>query len=300
MIHRYKAFNSTVDSALHFPELRECIKNDAPADVQITYGEIPVNGLDFSLKSSPFFQANQYSFWMNIPKVARFLVKDGQHIIIDPCSNAEETTLRIFTLESCFKALLSQQNYLVLEGSAIQMGAFAVLFLAPSGFGKSTLASMFLKRGYSVLTDEICAIDQNLCLHPSFPVINLWANIAEQVEIDSTSLKTMRSTVKKYRLDLHREAELAPLPIKLIYTLNYHKNDSLVLSDISANPRLNPLINGSITPPGLFQSTKALADSVPTVNLTLPRWDYGMNQLGYLLTPLLDTIERDVKTRILA
>jgi hypothetical protein len=296
LMHRFQAFNRTFDSDLYFPELAGCAKTGAPADVQIAYGKIAADGINAPLKSGPFFQMNQRNFWMNIPKVARFLVADGERILIDPDSHVNEERLRVFILESCFKALLSQQNILVLEGSAIQIGPDAVLFLAPSGFGKSTLASMFLKRGYRVLTDEICAINQTLHLLPSYPAINLWANIAKQVGIDSTSLKPINPTVEKYRLELNKNGDSKPLPIKLIYMLDYHKKNELLLTEIAAESWINRVANCVFAQTDK-DSLYALAQSVQRVTLTLPRWDFGMNQLGFLLAPLLDTIERDALQR---
>lgn len=292
-MYRFQAFNRQISSPLYFPELLTSDQLTQPTDIQITFGNVSQNGIEEPLKSGVFFQTNKKYFWLHVPKIATFLVSDGKHILIDPDKNVDESSLRIFILESCFKALLSQQKFIILEGCAIKIGEHAVLFVMPPSFGKSTFCSFFLKKGYSILSDEICAICDDLHLHPSYPSIHLWLNIAQQLNIDASSLKPTRSLVKKYRLNIDKKFHGNTLPIKLIYAVNYHKEKTLLLNKMGNIEKL-------FLPPHIIQQSNLnqLAHHIPMINLTLPRWDYSMNQLGYLLEKVFDSIQKDIMNRI--
>lgn len=306
MIYQYKAFNQTIISALSFPELLVDIEANTTNAIQVSIGEVSKKGLINPIKSGAFFQTDQQHYWLHVPQIARFLVSNGQHIVVDPYPQVDEASLRVIILESCFKAILCQQNLAVLEGCAVKIGEYAVLFVMPTGFGKSTLSSLFLKKGYCLLSEEICAIRQDGQLLPSYPAINLWSNISKQLDIAMSTLKTIRPSVEKYRLTVdnnHFHAE--PLAIQLIYTVNYHKSDTLVIADIVSDAKLTLLKSGAFTPSFLVENELVIHDTLsglshytPFINLTCPRWNYTMNQLGDLLSGEFNAIETDILQRV--
>jgi len=302
-MHHSQAFNLAILSKFPFPELISHIP--VTPDVRINYGSLPARGLNTVLKQGAFFQLNDKEMWLNIPKIARFLIVDGKEIIIDRCEDIDEATLRKFILDSCFKALLSQKYLFAVQGSVIKIGSYAVSFIAPSGFGKSTLSSLFLKKGYSILSDEICAIDDDLNVLPSYPEISLWATVAQQLGIDVSTLKKIRPNLDKYAINIREQFHATPLPIKIIYHLNYQKNNTLKVSPLSEKEKIEFLQNQLFNCPyvslskhkEIVEKSQAIAHQVEVIHLECPRWDFSMNEMGHLLSSVFDEIEVDLLSR---
>ena len=296
----FKAFDWNISSEIDFPELLPCTDSTSATDVQIIFGEVASTGLVDIIQSGVFFQANENHFWLNIPNIARFLVSFGNVIVVDSNSNINDTDLRAFILDVCFKALLIQQNRIVWEGCAVKVGSNAVLFVMPSGYGKSTLASLFLEKGYQILTDEICAIRHDGYLIPSHPNIHVWLNIANQLKISLTSQACIREPIDKYRLPLSSKFYAEPLPIKLIYILDYHKKNSFLVSELSTKEKISELSSKLFIPPYALkeQNQDQLVYDIPMIKLVSPRWEHSFNQLGLLLSQEFEKIENDILKRV--
>lgn len=268
-MYHYEAFQRAITSELFFPELLQATESSEA--ISIRYGAVSTKGIEKPIKKMPFFQSNAQYCWVTVPAVARFLISEGKRIVIDPDPKADEASVRIFVLETCFRALLQQQGLSVFEGCAIKKNDAAVLFLMPPSFGKSTFSTLFFRQGYTVLTDDICAVDQNHHLYPSYPAIYPWLRICQQLKIASDLLIP---TINKQRIVLNNQFDKNALPIKLIYQVDYHKEDRLILRETSAS------------------------EGVMTMQLTLPRWHYSMNELGLLLAENFIAIEEDLLKRI--
>ena len=89
------------------------------------------------------YQSAPRQFLLKISRVARYLVSDGNEIIVDPEPDADLSAIRLFLFGSAFGALLHQRGILPLHGSAIVTSRGAVVFAGVSGSGKSALACAF-------------------------------------------------------------------------------------------------------------------------------------------------------------
>ena len=238
----YQAFQLIIQSALEFPELFPLSEERSlNTDVIIQYGEVSETGLESPIKKGLFFQAKQAVFWLHIPKIARFLVTNGHEITIDPFPGVDEDSIRVFLLGSCFGALLMQRGLYLLHGNAIQIGQHAISFTGKSGAGKSTLSGAFFKRGYSILADDVCAINAQGDVIPSFPQIKLWADAAAKLTIDTSALRKIRPNIEKYAVPLGDHFQQQPLPLKIIYILNPHNKDEIVIQRLSGVEKFKPL-----------------------------------------------------------
>lgn len=275
-MYYFEAYKRSIASELYFPELLPTASLATADQIQIKFGHVSNAGLDSAIQSTPFFQVSENAYWLSVPHIGRFLVSNGCNIVIDPHAKTDEASLRIFILENCFEALLRQTQMTVLGGAAIKTRDRAVLFLMPAGFGKSTLSTIFWQHDYQILSSHHCVIDKALQLYPSYPAIHLWFRIADQLRIDKALFKPVRSGVEKYQLPIDNYFSSMPVPIQFIYTVDYHKSDTILFD--TANY--------------LFEKT------IPVIRLTLPRWDYTMNQLGSLLTAVFPHIESDMLKRM--
>jgi hypothetical protein len=237
MNHRhYTAYGLTIDSTLHLPEL---VPLDAPSnsasDIQIRYGDVPIE-LDQPDAEGVLYQAKPNQFLLRIGKIARYLVTNGREITIDRVPEVQESEIRVFLLGSVLAALLHQRGLLVLHGSAIETPAGAVLFVGPSGIGKSTLAAAFHQRGYSVLADDVCAVgfdEQGIpLLHPAFPQLKLWANTLDKLGQNTETLQKVRPELEKYALPLHEAFKQTALRVYAVYHLAQHNKPDFLFEQL--------------------------------------------------------------------
>jgi hypothetical protein len=145
---------------------------------------------------------------LRVPAVARYLVANGQDIWIEPAPDSVEADVRLFLLGSAFGALLPQRHILPLHASAIQTTRGAVLFVGPSGHGKSTLLAALLQRGYAMLADDVTGITLDAAggaiASPAFPCLRLRADAAAKLQHSYEGLRHVRAPLDKYQLPVTR------------------------------------------------------------------------------------------------
>ena len=245
-MYKYYAFNLNILSELPFPELVE--KTDFTTlipDVKISIGEVSPQGLERAQLTRLFYQANENELWLHVPNVARFHICNGQQITIHPLPDSQIESIRLFLLGSCIGALLMQRNLFLLHANAIKVGQHCISFSGQSGAGKSTLCGAFYQRGYSVLADDVCAINDKGEVIPSFPQIKLWHDSAKHLKIETTSLRKIRPHLEKFALPLGKHFHENALPLKIIYLLNTHNQSDFCFETIHGMQKLNPLKNNS-------------------------------------------------------
>jgi len=297
-MYNFRIFDFVLSSELYFPELLTSLSKNKDFDIKIKYASISITGLERPEKKGAFFQKNTHSIWLYIDKIARFLISNGNEIIIEPIGSVDEETLRVFTLTCCFKYLLLQRNLLTLQGSVIQIGENAVSFVAPSGFGKSVLCALFLNKHYKILSDEICSLDNNSNVLSSYPEITLWKRMAEQLNIDISSLKTVRPGLEKFIIPLGNSFQNKSRPLKLIYILDYHKKNQLNMRVLSDDEKTKILKQHFLMPNLFNRYHEKIIQNIEIVKLLCPRWKYGGHELGSLLSSEFNAIEQDLIRRL--
>jgi hypothetical protein len=299
-MHHYRAFNLTISSQLNLPEL--CAlphQPELPPDVRIQWGAVAAVGLDSPLVTDLEFQANEKSLWLNIPKVARYLISDGNQITIEPYAQSDEDSIRLFLLGSSMGALLMQRNVFLLHANAIKIGNQCISFAGASGIGKSTLAAAFLQKGYSILTDDVCAIDSKGDVLPGFPHIKLWADASRHMAIETQSLRKIRPTLDKFSVPAGTQFYGSPLPLKVVYILDAHNHNSFKFTQLNSSQKFNPLKNNTYRGQYLkglcrvqshFKQCGMIASQVEVVHITRPN-------RGFQLNALIERILTDLHTR---
>ena len=299
--YNHKAFDLNIQSNnLLFHELKTSLPAfNFPANVSIQYGDVDPQGLDAPLKKGLFFQAKKNAFWLNVPGVARFLVENGCSITIFPLTGVDEDSIRLFILGSCFGALLIQRGLFLLHGNAIKIGTSAVSFTGISGAGKSTMSGVLIKRGYSILADDVCAVNAHGEVIPSFPQIKLWADVAKQLMMDTASLRKIRPNIEKYAVPLADHFHPDPLPLKLVYILDSHNVDDICFKQYHGIEKYRPLylqtyrlnyINGLAKTREHNIQCGQLANRIALARVTRPNFGLKLDQLA-------DYIEADMMER---
>ena len=210
-------FGLEIDSALPLPELRDG-DPAAPAALTIAVGAIAGGDGD---------PLDPSAHLLVIDDVARYLVRDGTSILIDPASCADHADIRLFLLGTAMGIVLHQRGMMPLHANAIEIDGAAVAFMGPSGFGKSTLADWFTQQGFRMVADDVCAIrlkDGVPLVEPGIPRLRLWedALVARGSSADGLARSFSRDPAyRKFDFPLPVAAGTAvALPLAAVYLLD--------------------------------------------------------------------------------
>ena len=192
--HLYRAYGLRFETSRPFPELMPAEEN-GPADVTVRWDTVPEE-LDNPAGEGVVYQANPDQFLLKLDQIGRFLVQNGDEILVQPAPDSLESDVRVFLLGSCLGALLHQRGILALHASAILTDKGAILFVGHSSVGKSTLLGAFLKRGYRMLADDVTGVvlgkDGMPLALPAFPRAKLWADSVKRLGHDKDALSRVR------------------------------------------------------------------------------------------------------------
>lgn len=230
----YKAFDIPIQSELNLTPLEpQNLSPETHELLKIYRTNVSRNGLNKPTFKKALTQISDNHIWFDVPNVARFLIKNGNQIHVDPYPNVDEDTLSIYILGSCMGAVLHQRHFLVLHANAVRISdGIAILFIGESGSGKSTTAAQFHKKGFQVLSDDLVVIDTQGQVVTGLPYIKLWQHSLEKLNIPLTTLSRVRPNINKYRLPTPKtDNQQRPL-VKAIYNLKiqtHTKPESLSL-----------------------------------------------------------------------
>jgi hypothetical protein len=242
----YNAFGLTITSDIEFNELPAF--SARAHDAAIRYAEIP----DVSLSDvaacrvvqGVTFKANHDRLILDVDAVARFLVRDGNEIIVQPYPAADPDLVRLFLFGSAFGALLFQRGVLPLHGCSIVTPRGAVLCVGHSGYGKSTLAGVFHQRGYAVLSDDVSAVtsvDGIPHILASYPRILLWEDSMAHIGMDNTGLKLAHARENKYQVPVSSTFASEPTSLHAIYIINPGDDTAITITPLDGFAKIHSL-----------------------------------------------------------
>jgi hypothetical protein len=237
----------TLFSEIVLPELPLIQHQHAtPHPVTIRLGDLS-NHLPDGVEIDPDCFATASRYFLRIHGIARYLVTNGQEIVVSPDTGALPLDMRAYLLGTIFTVLCQQRGLLPLHASAVSSGNGAVAFLARSGQGKSSLAAHLARRGFRVLADDVCLIDPGppdaVVVIPAAPWLKLWRNSLRQLGETAEGLQQVFSEDDKYRLPL--AASLAPEPIRTLIFLENTEESATAASieDVSTVEAIPLLMN---------------------------------------------------------
>jgi hypothetical protein len=269
----YLAYGLPILSGLALPELSVQDCTDAP-QVRIHAGDVPPE-LTACTGKGALFEIGRNRFLLRLDGIARYLVTNGDEIVIDPAPQMDEASVRLFLLGSVFGALLHQRGLLPLHASAIETPRGAVLLAGSSGTGKSTLAGAFYRRGYPVVADEICALDGDRVL-PASPRLALWPDAIDELGLWSDAVRQVRPNLNRFHVPVEPRTAHAPLPVHAIYILRMTNKPEFAVSRLLGVEKLQTLIehtfrrqflSGMESAAGYMSRISAAAGTIPISRL---------------------------------
>jgi hypothetical protein len=152
---QYEAAGLIIRSEFALPELMPCSSPEREADVDVRLERVP-DKLDGSTPSDSATEVTPAEVLIRIPHVARYLVRAGRHIGVDPAPGVLPRDLRVFLLGSVFGALFFQRGYFPLHAGVVVIDGGAIAFTGASGSGKSTLAAWMHVQASAIVRRCLC------------------------------------------------------------------------------------------------------------------------------------------------
>jgi len=222
----YGCFNFSLRSELPLHELAPAVASSFPA-VIVRLGRLPAFLPDAELSHGIHVTGD--TVLLTVRGIARYRIRGGREIVIDPAPGGSERNIRLFLLGSALGILCHQRGLLPLHANAIVAGEAAHAFAGPSGAGKSTLAAHFARAGYEVLCDDVCVISFDEAGIPSawpgLPRLKLWGDAAVAFGHDPSSLDAAIEGLEKYYVPLAPAGPSRPIPFRRLYLLRKSADD---------------------------------------------------------------------------
>jgi hypothetical protein len=202
-MHQHIAFGLQIESAFELPELRDSRGSGGEPDVVVRQSSLqPVSERSDNTAGERRLDINPEYCRLSYDDVGTFRIDGGSRILVDPDTPAvPETKIFRRLLEGQVLGLLChQRGRLVLHGSVVQVDGKAVVFLGPTGAGKSTTAAAFYRQGYPLLDDDIVVVrfdEQGPVVAPGVPQLKLTPEMENRIDIDSADAEDTRGVTGK-------------------------------------------------------------------------------------------------------
>ena len=276
----YAAYGLVIRSEIPLPLPLASPTADTEVDIRI--GAVP-DTLPKPRVRRGAWEAAPGVFLMVVDAVARYLVRDGREITVQPARDGD-ASVSAFLLGSVLAACLKQRGILTLHASAIATDSGAVLFAGHSGSGKSTLLAALLDRGHEMLCDDVVGIVPNGGGHPvalpAYPRLRLWADAVESLGWNSRVQGRVREGMEKYLAPAPRFRE-APITVRGVFTLMHHNKDGFRIDAPPRGAAFEQLLgriyrkryaHGLGQGRAQFRALVALAGRAPVARLVQPVW----------------------------
>jgi hypothetical protein len=212
---KYRLGPFLLESEVTIPELK--LQETGIADAFIRLGKVP-DKLENVVANESRWWASRDEYLLRVPGVASFHVSHGREVVVEPAPDALAGDIRAYLLAPIFSTLCYQAGMYSLHASSVQVGDGVAAFLGNSGAGKSTLAAYLERRGYPVVSDDICLLDPRAMesggeavVVPVAPALKLWRSALEQLGARPEELPRVFSRDDKYRLKVGEIEERLPL-----------------------------------------------------------------------------------------
>ena len=190
-------------------------------DVQIRLGESIKDKA--SQKPNFTFKKNQCCFFF--PEAGEYTIRSGREIIIKPLPTAKNREIRLFLLGTSWGALNYQRGNTIFHAGAVKIRDQVMAFCGPAQSGKSTLTAWLVKKGYPMVSDDLCRFDvsskSKLLIYPSFPRLKLWKDALKALKWDQKKLTRDHFRMDKFHLPQETIDPSSPLPVSTLIILEW-------------------------------------------------------------------------------
>ena len=151
-------------------------------------------------------QCNENELLLNIPEVAKYLIRNGKEILVDRAPASSPGDVAACLLGIAFGVLCHQRGIPPLHASAIDVTDGCVAFVGDSGMGKSTLVAALAARGHQVIADDVCFLRRSeqgqLRAWPGINQLRLCEDAMKALGCDGPGVERVSRGPDKYLIPL--------------------------------------------------------------------------------------------------
>jgi hypothetical protein len=193
-------------------------------EVVIRRGVVP-DSLSTVAAVFPDGQCNNDELLLNIPRVARYLLRGGKEILVEPSIAAEDSELNAYLLGTMFGVLCHQRRIPPLHASAIDIADGCVAFIGESGAGKSTLVAGLAARGHEIISDDVCFLQLgkagDVQAWPGISRLRLWEDAMTVLGCNGPGVEREYRGYNKYLIPVRPpRLPLQPRRLRRVYQLH--------------------------------------------------------------------------------
>lgn len=295
--YQYRAFGLTIES--DFPIIQ------IPLETFDTAPDVIIRDSDLSeLKIVPDdgYVVRNDGICFAVENLGKFRMSNGDSIEVELYPDCQENRLSLFLMGSCMGSILHQRDALLLHGSCITNGTYAILITGKSGAGKSTLASEFLAHGWKLITDDVTVItdvETVPAAQSSYPSQKLWRDSLIRYDRKDEDIHSLyiNGAREKFGVNVSDSFFSGKCPVNLIIRL-VPANCHCHIQSIEGMTRVDQLLRNtyqlhlvtSDKKQDYFRRCVALADKV---QMALVLRENGRQCAGELYEMIVDYIGRD-------
>ncbi|HTW95506.1 MAG TPA: hypothetical protein VMD30_11965 [Tepidisphaeraceae bacterium] len=296
----YTAYGLRIESDIPLPGLISHSPDSGPPDLLIRRGPVDPSPADGAEDVTPpsdevCRRASAEEICIHYEGLATLLIRRGKEITVDPVPDAPAGLIRLALLGPAFGAVLHQRGFLVLHASAVRIGQKTVAFVGDKGAGKSTTAAAFTHRGYSLVADDIVAVEpRDFLVHPAFPLLKVWSETARHFRASTSDLEQFHPSLEKFALPA--SDQFSAVPAKLAAVFSLYDGPTLSIDPLSGQAAFMELVKHSYllsllrstqTAAAHFKQAVHVAGGVPICRLVRPR---SLPALDDILAAVVDHV----------
>lgn len=217
-MYSYHVYGLGIYSELALPGLTP---GHAHRDIIIKQGTFTLPALHHSVPGLQY-ATEQNTVYLNFEKIGAIRITDGNDVVVSPYDTVENSLLTRIITGTVLGVAMHQRHYLVLHASAVATSKGAILCMAKSGEGKSTLATALHHAGYPLIADDIIAIEHKngrFQVLPGVTEVKLWPDTIAAFGKDAAKMPRISAHDCKHAWRVSQEAPDEAWPIARIYTL---------------------------------------------------------------------------------
>jgi hypothetical protein len=276
----YRAYGLLISSEIPIEHFMGADSLEEP-DVYIKLGEIFGSG--YTPPATMQIESLPGRLLLRGARSATFLVTEGKTITIEPLPGGDPATIQQILLGWAFAGLFHQRSMLPLHGSALCKGDDCFVFCAPSGGGKSTLTSSFLKKGFAFLDDNVALADfqdGKVFIASGSPELRLWEDSMHNLKFEHKVVGRIRPDIDKTSIIARSNFRNEKAMLTKIFILRRSNNSMVSYVNVTGAAKFRALLENvfcikfmkdSVCNPGIFHRVHKLAERVPVVDIILPR-----------------------------
>lgn len=244
--YKYKVYGLKIESDLILPELERLDESDN-VDVIISCGSMPIK-ISESIKNGKKYKYKKKEMWFYIEGVAKYLVSNGNSIIVEIDANASSVEVKKFILGSCLGMTLLQRYTVAIHGGTVVVDDKAIVLTGDSGAGKSTLTAAFRIAGYKFMSDDVAAtiVDldnlQNPLICPGYPRQKLCIDVMNSMNYEVDNFIKIDQVRNKYSVPTNESFIPNNMQLGAIVEIQAGDYDCVKLEEVNGIEKIDMLM----------------------------------------------------------